>query len=98
MRGAFGKPNGTPARVEIGQILLSVRTKEATKAHAIEAFRRAKYKFPGRQQVQVSTKWGFTKYTKEEYLAYRAEGRIIPDGAHCKLAVPRGPLSNVIGA
>ena len=28
MRGAWGKPNGTVARVHIGQILLSVRTRD----------------------------------------------------------------------
>lgn len=31
MRGAYGKPNGTVARVNIGQILLSVRTKDSSK-------------------------------------------------------------------
>lgn len=51
MRGAFGKPQGTVARVDIGQIILSVRTKDNHKASAIEAFRRAKFKFPGRQKV-----------------------------------------------
>lgn len=28
MRGAWGKPNGSVARVNIGQILLSVRTRD----------------------------------------------------------------------
>ena len=51
MRGAFGKPQGTVARVDIGQVILSVRTKDSHKASAIEAFRRAKFKFPGRQKV-----------------------------------------------
>lgn len=51
MRGAFGKPQGTVARVDIGQIIMSVRTKDNHKASAIEAFRRAKFKFPGRQKV-----------------------------------------------
>lgn len=31
MRGAFGKPNGTVARVNIGQTLLSVRTRDSSK-------------------------------------------------------------------
>jgi ribosomal protein L10e len=31
MRGAFGKPNGLVARVNIGQILLSVRTRDSRK-------------------------------------------------------------------
>lgn len=31
MRGAWGKPNGTVARVNIGQIIMSVRTRDASK-------------------------------------------------------------------
>jgi ribosomal protein L16/L10AE len=42
MRGAFGKPTGTVARVDIGQIIFSVRTKDNNKATVIEALRRAK--------------------------------------------------------
>ena len=51
MRGAFGKPLGTVARVKIGQPIMSVRCKDTQKATAIEALRRAKFKFPGRQKV-----------------------------------------------
>lgn len=29
MRGAFGKPNGLVARVNIGQVLISVRTRDS---------------------------------------------------------------------
>ena len=57
MRGAFGKPQGTCARVAIGQVLLSVRCKDSNSHHAQEALRRAKYKFPGRQKIIVSRKW-----------------------------------------
>jgi large subunit ribosomal protein L10e len=32
MRGAWGKPNGTVARVNIGQIILSVRTRDSSKS------------------------------------------------------------------
>lgn len=53
MRGAFGKPQGTVARVDIGQIIMSVRTKDNHRASAVEAFRRAKFKFPGRQKVGI---------------------------------------------
>jgi large subunit ribosomal protein L10e len=45
MRGAWGKPNGTVARVNIGQILLSVRTRDSNRATAIEALRRSQYKY-----------------------------------------------------
>jgi large subunit ribosomal protein L10e len=57
MRGAFGKPQGVCARVNIGQVLLSVRCKDANNIHAQEALRRAKFKFPGRQKIIVSRKW-----------------------------------------
>jgi len=93
MRGAYGKPCGLVARVDIEQVLMSIRTKDAFKAHAVEALRRARYKFPGRQKVIVSNKWGFTKFTKEDYQKMRAEGKVIPDGAHCKLLTAHGPLS-----
>lgn len=51
MRGAFGKPQGTVARVRIGQPIMSVRSSDRWKAQVIEALRRAKFKFPGRQKV-----------------------------------------------
>uniref|UniRef100_A0A803JAK0 Ribosomal protein L10 n=1 Tax=Xenopus tropicalis TaxID=8364 RepID=A0A803JAK0_XENTR len=53
MRGAFGKPQGTVARVHIGQVIMSIRTKTQNKEHVIEALRRAKFKFPGRQKVKL---------------------------------------------
>ncbi|KAK6127035.1 hypothetical protein DH2020_039213 [Rehmannia glutinosa] len=56
MRGAFGKPQGTCARVAIGQVLLSVRCKDGNSHHAQEVLRRAKFKFPGRQKIIVSRK------------------------------------------
>merc|ERR1711909_50285 len=64
MRGAFGKPQGTVARVRIGQAIMSVRTKDSNKAHAIEALRRAKFKFPGRQKLYVSRKWDSQSLTE----------------------------------
>ena len=42
MRGAWGKPYGTVARVNIGQIILSIRTKDANAAVVQEALRRAR--------------------------------------------------------
>merc|ERR1712154_256289 len=67
MRHAFGKPQGLVARVKIGQPLISVRAREKSLPHVIEALRRSKYKFPGRQKIHVSKKWGFTKLTHAEY-------------------------------
>lgn|SRR5258708_5492058 len=77
MRGAWGKPYGTVARVNIGQVLLSIRTKESNAAVVVEALRRARYKFPGRQKIVVSKKWGFTNVDKEDYLKLKADKRVV---------------------
>ena len=92
MRGAFGKPTGTAARVNIGQVLISVRTRDNNKAVVIEALRRCKYKFAGRQKLIVSNKWGFTKLTREEYVAQRQAGKLQPDGCYVKYLTEKGPL------
>ena len=42
MRGAWGKPYGTVARVDIGQVLLSIRTRADKADAACEALRRVK--------------------------------------------------------
>jgi len=93
MRQAYGKPTGTVARVEIGQIIFSVRSKESNEKQVVEALRRAKYKFPGRQNIIVSNAWGFTHFTKKEYLKYKEDGRIIDRGAHSVLRSARGPIT-----
>jgi len=93
MRGAFGKAHGTVARVRIGQILLSVRSSDKHKDHVVESLRRSKFKFPGRQKIYISKKWGFTKWDRTEYEGMRAEGRLIPDGVTVKYLPEHGPLS-----
>jgi len=98
MRGAFGKTYGKAARVDIGQVLISVRLKEDKAHNAVEALRRAKFKFPGRQKIHISHKWGFTNFLKEDYKKYLAAGRIQKDGVNCKWLSSRGPLSRFIGA
>jgi len=92
MRHAYGKPAGVVARVKIGQILISVRCKKATLPIAIEALRRSKMKFPGRQKIVVSKKWGFTKYDTQEYVRMRKEGLLVADGNQCKYVPKRGKL------
>lgn len=92
MRGAYGKPQGLVARVNIGQVMMSIRTKDANKAVVWEALRRCKYKFPGRQKIIVSNKWGFTKLTREEYITRRQEGKLLPDGCYVKYLNDHGPL------
>ncbi|KAL5673603.1 hypothetical protein ACJX0J_017909, partial [Zea mays] len=56
--------------------------KESNANHAEEALRHAKFKFPGRQKIIRSRKWGFTKFVRAEYLKYKSEGRIAPDGVN----------------
>eukprot|EP00178_Gracilaria_changii_P018979 TRINITY_DN5517_c1_g1_i2.p1 TRINITY_DN5517_c1_g1~~TRINITY_DN5517_c1_g1_i2.p1 ORF type:complete len:146 (+),score=7.58 TRINITY_DN5517_c1_g1_i2:264-701(+) len=92
MRGAFGKSYGKVARVKIGSILYSVRIREQDIKKALEAFRRAKNKFPGRQKIIVSNKWGFTKLTRLEYERRKKEGTVISDGSGVKLIKKKGPL------
>merc|ERR1712176_199772 len=85
MRGAYGKPQGLVARVRIGQPLMSMRVKEQHAAHAHEALRRAKFKFPGRQKIFTSKKWGLTKFDKEVFAEGIKTGRI---HRWCRLPVP----------
>lgn len=77
MRGAWGKPYGTVARVNIGQIILSIRCKDQNAPVVQEALRRARYKFPGRQKIIVSRKWGFTNVNRENYLKLKEEKRVL---------------------
>ncbi|KAI7359882.1 60S ribosomal protein, partial [Hortaea werneckii] len=92
MRGAFGKPYDSVARVNIGQILLSVRTRDSNRANAIEALRRSQYKFPGRQKIIVSKNWGFTPLRREEYIEKRKAGQVRIDGAYVQFLRNKGPL------
>ena len=92
MRGAFGKPQGTVARVRIGQPIMSIRSSDRHKASVIEALRRAKFKFPGRQKIYVSKKWGFTKYERAVYEGLKNSGRLAPDGCQVKYLPEHGPL------
>lgn len=92
MRGAFGKPLGTVARVHIGQPIMSVRARDAHKAHVIESLRRAKFKFPGRQKIYVSKKFGFTKFDRSEYERLMSEGKLTHDGVGVQYRPDKGPL------
>lgn len=95
MRGAFGKPYGKSARVAIDDIIISIRTTAANVEHAKEALRRSMFKFPGRQKVAVSRKFGFTKYTFQEFHKLEREGKIISDGVNVKVITNKGPLSRL---
>ena len=92
MRGAFGKALCKSARVNIGQILLSLRCPVENIEHAKEALRRSKFKFPGRQKIFVSRKFGFTKLIKSDYYRLQKQGKLIPDGVSVKVRTEHGPL------
>ncbi|GMG20829.1 unnamed protein product [Ambrosiozyma monospora] len=92
MRGAWGKPHGLAARVDIGQVLISVRTKESNRAVVIEALRRSRYKFPGQQRIIISKKWGFTSLNRADYVAKRQNGEVKDDGAYVKFLSKKGNL------
>jgi len=94
MRQAYGRPSGIAARVHIGDILLSVRVKEGHLKQAIESLRRAKFKFPGRQQIIVTNRQGFNDYSRAQYTQFKAEGRLTEKGAHAVIKRPHGPLDD----
>lgn len=93
MRGSYGKPMEMAARVDIGDMLISVRSKDANAVHCIEALRRAKFKFPGRQKIMKSNKWGFTKFDRDVYVLGRKEGWIVADGVSVQYVRQHGLLT-----
>ena len=95
MRGAFGKPLGKAARVDIGTILMSIRVQPQNVQHAMEALRRAKFKFAGRQKIFLSKKFGFTKYWKSDFHRLQKEGKVISDGVHVQVIGNHGPLNRL---
>merc|ERR1712232_1544036 len=94
MRHSYGKPIGVATRVDIGQVLISVRSKDVNEPHVVEAIRRGKFKFAGRQKILKSLKWGFTKYPRTEYVAMRKSGELTADGNIVKVHNRRGRLEN----
>ena len=74
---------------------MSIRTSAQNLDHAKEALRRSMFKFPGRQKVATSIKFGFTKYTKAEYAQLEKDGKIISDGVNVKVITNHGPLSRL---
>lgn len=96
MRHAYGKALCKSARVDIGSVLLSIRTTVEKVANAEEALRRAKFKFPGRQTVFVSRKYGFTKIINSDFRRLQKSGKIQGDGINVKVLTAKGPLKNLV--
>lgn len=95
MRHAYGKALCKSARVNIGSVLLSIRTTPEKVPFAEEALRRAKFKFPGRQTVFVSRKYGFTKIINSDFRRLQKENKIMGDGVNVKVLNTKGPLLNL---
>ena len=96
MRHAYGKALCKCARVNIGTILISIRTNPEHVATAQEALRRAKFKFAGRQMVFVSRKYGFTPHVMSDFIRLRKEGKLQADGVSVKTLTTRGPLERLL--
>jgi large subunit ribosomal protein L10e len=75
-----------------GQVIMSIRCRDANRAIIIEALRRARYKFPGRQKIIVSKKWGFTSLDRPDYEALKANKQVVNDGAYVQFLKPKGNL------
>jgi large subunit ribosomal protein L10e len=65
---------------------MSIRCRDQHKATIIEALRRARYKFPGRQKIIISKKWGFTSLDRADYEALKAQKQVINDGAYVQVS------------
>merc|ERR1711973_196658 len=97
MRGAYGKPYGLVARVNIGQILLSIRCKDNAVNHAQKALKLSSMKFPGRQKIFVGKKWGFTNIPREDYKRLQEEGMTHDQGTFATIRCTKGPLHEQFG-
>merc|ERR1711904_409163 len=93
MRNAWGKAYGKACRVKIGTELMSIRTTKNNVQHALDAFRRARMKFPGRQKVAISRKIGFPQFTRSELTELEEAGRLKLEGDHVRDRGERGLLS-----
>ena len=92
MRASYGKSYGRVGRVDFGDIILSVRTKEAFSAVAIEALRRSKHKFAGKQSIKISKDFGFTGITKEMFEELKKEGKLVCEGSHVSIIKEKGSI------
>ena len=93
MRHSYGKPMERAARIAIGQCIISVRSKDQHANVVIEALRRAKFKFPGRQKILRSTKWGFTQWDRADFVAGRQNKWLQADGNLVKYVPAHGRLT-----
>jgi large subunit ribosomal protein L10e len=72
---------------------MACRTNKDGLKHAVEALRRASFKFAGKTRVVVSSKVGFSPYTLNEYKELKAKGEIADCGNHVQRIYRRGAQS-----
>ncbi|CAL9095811.1 unnamed protein product, partial [Musa acuminata var. zebrina] len=66
-----------------GQVLLSIGCKDSNSNHAQEALRRAKFSSsPAARRLLLGLY--LTKFSHNDYVKWKSEGRIIPDGVNGK--------------
>merc|ERR1712066_601155 len=94
MRNAWGKAYGKACRVKIGDPIISVRTYPKNIKFALDALRRARMKFPGRQKIAVSRLVGFTKFTRAELDELEESGRLRKEGSHVRDGGMHGRLKD----
>jgi hypothetical protein len=75
MRGAWGKPYGVVARVNIGQPIMSIRCKDSNKHVIMEALRRARYKVRFFSSASLGFFEELSQQTPSRVLALQFPGR-----------------------
>ena len=55
------------------------------------------FKFPGRQKVLLSRKWGFTQYNRDDFKQKLDEGTLAVDGSYVQYKPSHGKLPAVAG-
>merc|ERR1711918_114219 len=94
MRHSYGKPYVKSARVDIGTVLMSLRTLPKNVEHVETALRYSRFKFAGRQTVFVSRKYGFTPHIMSDFKRLMKEGKILGDGVNIKTVPNHGTISD----
>ena len=54
-------------------------------------------RFPGRQNIIVSNKWGFTEFDHKQYNTLVQQDRFTSKGAHVKINNGHGPIDRKDG-
>ncbi|KAK6089247.1 hypothetical protein P3W45_001766 [Vairimorpha bombi] len=93
MRQSFGKPEGRVARIFFNQNVMSIRTKKGNEAAAVEALTRSRHKFPGKYEVQISSKFGFTNLFTDEFYKLKDEGALLANGNTVAVLKAKGPIT-----